>query len=152
MSSLIRQICLFSNFYYLRLLVFYKKKWNKTKLSTNIEYSLWRLLIFINEVGIAQFDLLSCIIYHRAWVSCLLFNKNSLGFWYIVYSFHYLCCMIIFGWLNHQGKDLLRKEERKPLEKGEKRWEEEGENGGNEVSGDLYGFECDYIVIHLNLE
>jgi hypothetical protein len=46
----------------------------------------------------------------------------------------------------------LRKEERKPLEKGEKRWEEEGENGGNEVSGDLYGFECDYIVIHLNLE
>ncbi|XXG82097.1 hypothetical protein AAC387_Pa10g0116 [Persea americana] len=32
---------------------------------------------------------------------------------------------IVFGLLNHQGKDLLWKEERKPPEKGGKRWEEE---------------------------
>ena len=67
----------------------------------------------------------------------------------MVYSFHYFYCMIIFGWLNHQGKDLL-KEERKLSEKGGKRWEE-GKNGGNEVSGDLYGFECDDVVTRFNL-
>ena len=59
--------------------------------------------------------------------------------------------MIIFGWLNHQGNDLLRNEERKPSDKWRKRWEEESENWGNGFSGDLYGFEYDDIVTRLNL-
>ena len=59
--------------------------------------------------------------------------------------------MIIFGWLNHQSKDTLRKDERKLLEKGGKQWEEEGENEGNAVSGYLYGFECNDVVIRLSL-
>ena len=47
--------------------------------------------------------------------------------------------------------DLLRKEEMKPPEKEGNRWEEKRENGGNGVSGDLYGFECDDVVTCLNL-
>ena len=39
----------------------------------------------------------------------------------------------------------------KPQEKWGKQWEEEWENGGNGVSGELYGFECDDVITHLNL-
>ncbi|XXG73505.1 hypothetical protein AAC387_Pa07g2412 [Persea americana] len=43
------------------------------------------------------------------------------------------------GYARHAGFSIhtsLRKREMKPLEKGGKRWEEDGENGGNELSGD----------------